>query len=85
MTRFRDRTSREEGTVVFLPSLLLNRRKYEFQYFFSPLSLLVKLAISWRDGACIFRQRKRGPGVAKSLVVGAVPVGDIAMRLPRRV
>ena len=57
MTRFRDRTSREEGTVVFIPSLLLNRRnlKYHYQFFFSPLTLLVKLAISWRDGACIFR------------------------------
>ena len=59
MTRFRDRTSREEGTVVFLPSLLLNRRKYHYQTFFSPFALLTNLAISWHDGACIFRWRMR--------------------------
>ena len=60
-----------------------NRRKYHYRCIFSPLPLPVKpVTTSWRDDACIFGSASEG--ALKSFAVGAVPVGEIAMQLPRR-
>ena len=59
-----------------------NRRKYHYRCIVSPIPLPVKLVTSWPDDACIFGSVSEG--ALKSFAVGAVPVGDIVMRLPRR-